>query len=162
MHHILKSELSEQRQRGEIDFSVPHKLWQQIYFRSDCDEKFDEYGLPYRHKNLAKLGRELSTIVMVDDNPLSYRGFEPNSVRVAGFWGLADPPDDELMQTLFPTLQIVADHDDVRYYLSGLGQPPDASNDRNGKDSAPQSDPLDDPNENGTFFLYFEKLRNSP
>jgi len=61
---------------------------------------------------------------MVDDNPLSYRGFEPNSVRVAGFWGLSQPPDNELMQTLFPTLWTIADHKDVRYHLSGLGQPP--------------------------------------
>ena len=124
VHSILKNELEEQSTNGEIDFVVPNKLWQTVYFRSDCDEKYDEYGLPYRHKNLAKLGRELSTIVMVDDNPLSYRGFEPNSVRVAGFWGLSQPQDNELMQTLFPTLWTIADHKDVRYHLSGLGQPP--------------------------------------
>jgi len=124
VHHILKTDLEERRAANQIDFHVPRKLWQQIYFRNDCDEKFDEYGLPYRHKNLAKLGRELSTIVMVDDNPLSYRGFEPNSVRVAGFWGLSQPADNELMQTLFPTLWTIADHKDVRYHLSGLGQPP--------------------------------------
>jgi len=72
---------------------------------------------------VAKLGRDLSTIVMVDDNPLSYRGFEPNSVRVAGFWGLSEPEDEELMSTLFPTLWTIADHEDVRYHLSGLEQP---------------------------------------
>lgn len=121
VHHILKKQLLAQ---SDLDYIVPNKLWQTVYFRADCDEKQDEYGLPYRHKNLAKLGRELSTIVMVDDNPLSYRGFEPNSVRVAGFWGLAQPKDCELMKTLFPTLWTIADHVDVRYHLSGLGQPP--------------------------------------
>eukprot|EP00485_Elphidium_margaritaceum_P008375 CAMPEP_0202690832 /NCGR_PEP_ID=MMETSP1385-20130828/5721_1 /ASSEMBLY_ACC=CAM_ASM_000861 /TAXON_ID=933848 /ORGANISM="Elphidium margaritaceum" /LENGTH=914 /DNA_ID=CAMNT_0049346147 /DNA_START=24 /DNA_END=2768 /DNA_ORIENTATION=+ len=141
VHHILKSELNETTttEKKEMEYATPHKLWQEIYFRSDCDEKFDEYGLPYRHKNLAKLGRELSTIVMVDDNPLSYRGFEPNSVRVAGFWGLAQPPDNELMQTLFPTLWTIADHKDVRYHLSGLGQPPLEAADAAGVDDADDS-----------------------
>jgi len=120
------------------------RLWQQVYFRDDCEEKIDEYGLPYQHKNLAKLGRELSTIVMVDNNPLSYRGFEPNSVRVAGFWGVAEPPDNELMNTLFPILEKVHDHADVRYYLSGLGEPPkdEGGSSNNGSDIA--QDPLED------------------
>ena len=152
VRRILRQQLKEQRPRGKLLVSgflrqfeqngnkmirkelrqeiskwfdtSRRTLWQQMYFRSDCDEKCDEHGFPYRHKNLAKLGRDLSKIVMVDDNPLSYRGFEPNSVRVASFWGLAQPPDDELMTVLFPLLQTVANHDDVRYYLSGLGQPP--------------------------------------
>lgn len=144
VHHILKTELEEQKTNNEIDFVVPSKLWQTVYFRSDCDEKYDEYGLPYRHKNLAKLGRELSTIVMVDDNPLSYRGFEPNSVRVAGFWGLSQPPDNELMQTLFPTLWTIADHKDVRYHLSGLGQPPPDVQASNVMDIKSKTDGSDD------------------
>ena len=152
VHHILKTELEEQKTNNEIDFVVPSKLWQTVYFRSDCDEKYDEYGLPYRHKNLAKLGRELSTIVMVDDNPLSYRGFEPNSVRVAGFWGLSQPPDNELMQTLFPTLWTIADHKDVRYHLSGLGQPPPEVQASNPLDVVSKTDGSDD--EEGTELLH--------
>eukprot|EP01083_Nonionella_stella_P003537 10187_1 len=139
VHHILQQELSNNE---DIDFDVANKLWDKVYFRNDCDEKLDEYGLPYRHKNLAKLGRDLSTIVMVDDNPLSYRGFEPNSVRVAGFWGLAHPSDNELMNTLFPTLWTIASHADVRYYLSGLGQPPDCHENESNKEDELSNDDL--------------------
>ncbi len=60
-----------ENRNNSIGFHVPNKLWQNVYFRSDCDEKLDEYGLSYRHKNLAKLGRELSTIVMVDENNIN-------------------------------------------------------------------------------------------
>ena len=93
-HELLKQKLTEIK--DELTVPDPPKLWSEVYFRDDCDEKYDEHGLPYRHKNLSKLGRDLSTIVMVDDNPLSYRGFEPNAVRVAGFWGQAHPPDNEV------------------------------------------------------------------
>lgn len=109
---------------SSLNFAVPNELWDKIYFRVDCDEKIDEHGLPFRHKNLAKLGRELSTIVMVDDNPLSYRGFEPNCVRLAAFWGANTPIDNELLSTLYPILCTAAQHTDVRYHLTGLGQPP--------------------------------------
>ena len=154
VHHILKTELAQQS--DDLDYIIPHKLWQTVYFRSDCDEKQDEYGLPYRHKNLAKLGRELSTIVMVDDNPLSYRGFEPNSVRVAGFWGLQTPPDRELMKTLFPTLWTIADHKDVRYHLSGLGQPPvDADDQKQMQTDDGGDNDGDSDDDDGIFCVFF-------
>ena len=162
VHHILCRKLPERGKEWRCsellvsgflrqfeDMMIPHeiaaeilhwfgrwrKLWQKIYYRKDCDEKVDEYGLPYRHKNIAKLGWDLSKIVVVDDNPLSYRGFEPNTVRVAGFWGLSNPPDNELMSVLFPILQTVRHHDDVRYHLTGLGQPPLETDHENDSDS---------------------------
>ena len=72
------------------------KLWSKVYYRNDCDEKHDEYGLPYRHKNSSKIGIDLSSLVIIEDNPLSYRGYEPNTIRCAGFWGQSNPPDNEV------------------------------------------------------------------
>ena len=56
------------------------------------------------------------------------------------------------MQNLWPILQTVRDHDDVRYYLSGLGQPPldTAHNNR----SATHFDPLED-EQSGMFHICF-------
>ena len=99
VHELLKQQLADLK--DELTIPDPPKLWSETYFRNDCDEKFDDDGLSYSHKNLSKLGRDLSTIVMVDDNPLSYRGYEPNAIRVGGFWGQSHPVDNEVQPIVF-------------------------------------------------------------
>ena len=100
VHELLKQQLADLKDDA---FTIPDppKLWSETYFRNDCDDIFDDDVLPYRHKKLSKLGLDLSTIVIVDDNPLSFRGYEPNAIRVAGFWGQSHPVDNEVQPIVF-------------------------------------------------------------
>ena len=122
VHSLIKQELNTKYSENST-VTIPDKVWSEVFYRDDCDEKYDEYGLPFRHKNITKFGRDLSQVIIVDDNPLSYRGFEPNAIRIAGFWGLNKPKDIELLSKLYPLLQMVSTHKDVRYHLTGLQQP---------------------------------------
>ena len=80
------------------------KLFSKLYFRDDCNEKFDDHGLSYRHKNLSKIMTDLSALVMIDDNPMSYRGYE--AIRCAGYWGQSNPIDNHVTYARVHSLQL--------------------------------------------------------
>ncbi|ETO15329.1 hypothetical protein RFI_22031, partial [Reticulomyxa filosa] len=105
----------------------PKRLWKNAHYRDDCDVMTDEFGSPYRHKNITKLAVDLSLVVIVDDNPLSYRGFEPNAIRIAPFWGTLLPPDNEVFFDTLPLFTCafafsmylsVVTHTHVHVYIS--------------------------------------------
>ena len=95
-------------------------FFSKMYFAHQCDEKVDKNNLPYKHKNLFKLNNCFSKIVIIDDNPLCYRGFEPNAIHCAGFWG--NENDNELLNVILPQLETLSNKykHDFRYFLSGL------------------------------------------
>ena len=95
MLNKLKQELiSELVASKKIDHDM--SFWSKEYYRNDCDEKMDERELPYMHKNLSKIGIDLSSLIVVDTNPLVYREYEPNTIRCAAFWGGARAKDNEV------------------------------------------------------------------
>ena len=94
LNHLKQELISELIASKKIDHDT--SFWSKEYYKDDCDEKIDEHGEPYKHKNLSKLGIDLSSLIVVDTNPLSYREYEPNTIRCAGFWGQDQPKDHEV------------------------------------------------------------------
>ncbi|ETO12832.1 hypothetical protein RFI_24543, partial [Reticulomyxa filosa] len=124
LHHYLWKQLEIEKKEDvdRPDGTIKRRpLWNSAHYRDDCDTMVDEYGCVYRHKNITKLAIDLSLVVVVDDNPLSYRGFEPNAIRIAPFWGESQPPDN---QVLFSHVLCKQARNYILYFLSGLGSPP--------------------------------------
>mmetsp|Transcript_3464 Transcript_3464/g.8628 ORF Transcript_3464/g.8628 Transcript_3464/m.8628 type:complete len:537 (-) Transcript_3464:985-2595(-) len=66
-------------------------------------------------KDMARLNRDLSRTVLVDDTPLAFLHQPDNGVPVLGFRG--DPDDQLLSEAVLPMLQALARESDVRPYL---------------------------------------------
>ena len=68
-------------------------------------------------KNLARLGRDLKDVIIVDNSPLCYRMQPCNGIPVKTWIG---DEDDKELEELMPVLEGLAKVDDVRDYLREL------------------------------------------
>lgn len=90
----------------DIHHVVRHRL-----FRESCYNHKGNYV-----KDLSQLGREMETIIILDNSPASYI-FHPNNAVPVSTW-FNDPHDTELTD-LCPFLTDLAGVDDIRGVLDG-------------------------------------------
>ena len=91
---------------------IHHRL-----YRHHCDVGNDG---SYLVKDLARLGRDLSTVVIADNTPESYERHPRNGIHVPTWTG--EPKDNFLMKTLMPWLRRVSKADDVYSVLEAYAQ----------------------------------------
>ncbi len=99
------------------------KLWSNVYYRDSCDlsplfhlhpavrdscqrniirnNHHGSGGPHYYLKNLSKLRRSLSKIIILDNNIHMFRTFEPNSISCKDYVGKRTP-DSEVLSLLYP------------------------------------------------------------
>jgi len=93
-----------------VDQLDPKRLIRSRLFRESCVQQG-----PYYVKDLSRLGRSMSRIVLVDDNPMAF-SFQPdNAIPIAGWF--SDPDDRELL-LLLPLLDQLSAVPDLRPLLS--------------------------------------------
>jgi hypothetical protein len=92
------------------------ELWKTILFRDNCS-KMNNFPL----KDLARLGRPLSRVIIVDNLRSSFRGFEYNGLNIRDFWGHSTDRD---LWIVCEILLSILCYKDVRYGLNRLVEPP--------------------------------------
>jgi hypothetical protein len=90
IHNILIEQINEQRikrQQKNGSQSPPLKkcafLWEYILFRDNCTQR--DNGTYF--KDLSLLGRDLQSLIMIDNLWQNFQGFETNGLPIIDFWG---------------------------------------------------------------------------
>ncbi|CAG9463258.1 unnamed protein product [Pedinophyceae sp. YPF-701] len=97
-----------------LDLLDTQQLVRWRLFREDCAPYEGNYV-----KDLDALGRDLASVIIIDNSPHSY-AFQPeNAVPITTF--IDDPDDCELLE-LVPYLEALKDCDDVRPHLSAAAE----------------------------------------
>jgi Dullard-like phosphatase family protein len=92
-----------------INMIDPKRLICERYFREKC--------VPSRGalvKDLSKLGRNLKSLILVDNSPASY-SLQPENALPIPTW--IDDPNDYELQKLIPILELLSTFSDVRPYI---------------------------------------------
>lgn len=87
---------------------VNHRLFRESchwdYYQSEPDDDDDDDGLYF--KDLSRLGRDLTSIIMLDNSPTSYRFHPQHAVPISSWF--SDAHDNELLE-IIPVLEDLAD-----------------------------------------------------
>lgn len=68
-------------------------------------------------KDLSKIGRDLSNIIIVDNSPVAYMFHPENALPIPSWY---DDPRDRELNKLIPILERLSQVDDVRNYIRYL------------------------------------------
>eukprot|EP01026_Neomeris_dumetosa_P014114 TRINITY_DN1505_c0_g1_i7.p1 TRINITY_DN1505_c0_g1~~TRINITY_DN1505_c0_g1_i7.p1 ORF type:complete len:768 (+),score=127.00 TRINITY_DN1505_c0_g1_i7:156-2459(+) len=96
-----------------IDGIDPDDRWVQGRIYRDGTVWSDSYPCV---KDLSRLGREISTTLLVDDTPLAFLHQPDNGIPVFAFRG--DPDDNLLLEAVLPLITTLASERDVRTTLN--------------------------------------------
>ena len=95
-----------------IDYIDPERKASGRLFRDACVKNKDYYV-----KDLSRLGRDLSNVIIIDNSPTSYRNHIENAIPIKSWFG--NEKDTEL-NDLLPILESLAKVKDVRKVISKI------------------------------------------
>ena len=97
-----------------IDFLDRSKVVKKRLFRKDCANHNGNFV-----KNLSKLGRDLTKLIIVDNSPISYSLHPYNAIAINSWY---DDQSDNQLEDILKVLEILEPVDDVRLLLKALIQ----------------------------------------
>jgi len=92
------------------------EIFSNRYYRDSCTLDA-ELGVYVKDLTNVVCGRDLTKVVLVDNNPMSFLAQPQNGILVSNFY---DDPADETLPAVLKLLEQISDLDDVRPKLSGM------------------------------------------
>lgn len=92
------------------------EIFQQRYYRDSCTLD-SELGVYVKDLNNIVSHRDLTKVVLVDNNPMSFLAQPQNGILVSNFY---DDPNDETLPAVLKLLDEICELDDVRPKLSSM------------------------------------------
>ncbi|GMH88860.1 hypothetical protein TrST_g3654 [Triparma strigata] len=92
------------------------EIFSQRYYRDSCTLD-EELGVYVKDLNNIVSHRDLTKVVLVDNNPMSFLAQPQNGILVSNFY---DDPNDETLPAVLKLLHEISDLEDVRPKLSSM------------------------------------------